>query len=288
VGRWYENSGNPGEFITIDINQFCSDLGYVPHHKGGFKRERKQEAVKVLEALTSVEMRAMYTPPGKGKAVRLRGPLWSRGLLAEESDRYTDLFGQVREGDPNLWEPIAFSYAPGPWFTNSDWYKYNKAVGKIGAGLMRLANDKDEWAILIGGYLGTLMRVNRYAPLRLKAETVLRHTGLAQGTDAKRRGAEIQGKFERALDRLQEVDVIASWRWPGVDASELTDSDDPDAVAEYYAADPLPKGDWRSQIVEIALPMEEDRARLETARSKAMESTKRRRGRPRKTETQAE
>lgn len=280
-GRWYEGGGKPGEFVTVNISQFCADLGYTRHHKGGFRRERKQEAVKILEALTAVEMRATFTPPGKKATQRLRGPLWSRGLLAEENDQYEDLFGQARAGDPNLWEPLAFSYAPGPWFSHPDWTRYNRAIGKIGAGLMRLENDKDQWAILIGGYLGTLMRVNHYAPRRLRVDTILTATGLAQGTDAKRRVNETEEKFTRALDRLVEIGVIASWTWPEVDATELSDPDDPDTVAAYYAAEPLPKGNWRARLVEFTLPAEigKERARLGAAQAKAVAQTRTRRRR---------
>src|ERR1700738_147726 len=144
--RWYEGGGNPGEYIPMNLNQFCSDLGFTPHQKGGHRREHKQEALKLLEGLTSVEMRATFTPPRNGKLQRLRGPLWNRGLMKEEKDQ----LDQAREGNPHLWEPTVFSYAPGAWFTNPDWLKYNRAVGKIGSGLMKLDNNKDEWAILIG------------------------------------------------------------------------------------------------------------------------------------------
>jgi len=287
-GRWYEDGegdGSSRDFIIVNVNQFCADLGYTRHHKGGYRREHKQEAVRILEALTAVEMRATWTKPGTKpgteKAVRLRGPLWSRGLLAEENDQYTDLFGQAREGDPGLWEPLAFSYAPGPWFTNPEWRKYNKAVGKVGAGLLRLPNDKDEWAILIGGYLGTLIRTGKYACRQLRVGTLLERTNLGQGADARRRASEMQRYFERALDRLVEVGVIASWTWADVNAGELADPDDPQALADYYAEEALPAGDWRSRLVEIRWPecFEADLERLQLAQQKAIEVAKRRKQR---------
>jgi len=286
-GRWYEEGADPsGGELTVNVNQFCADLGYTPHHKGGYRTELKHQAVRQLEALTAVEMRATFTKPGNKpgteKAVRLRGPLWRRGLIAEENDRYTDLFGQAREGEPNLWEPLAFSYAPGPWFTVAEWRKYNKAVGKIGSGLMKLDNRYDEWAVLIGGYLGTQMRTEQYRPCRRRVGTILAATNLAQTPDARRRAAQYQEKFERALDRLTEVGVIASWTWPDVDAAELCDPDDPDAVAAYYANEnPFPKGDWRARIVLITFPYEADAARLQKAETKAIAAARlrqRRRG----------
>lgn len=261
--RWYEDGGQPGAYVKVELNQFCSDMGYARHHKGGYRREHKQEVVRLLEALTAVEIRLIYTPPGSSRAIRIRGPLWQCGFLAEEGDR-------------NHWSPIGITCAPGPWFMDPHWMKYNQAIGKIGSGLMRLANDRDGWAILIGGYLGALMRTNGYKPLRLRAETVLNAAGLASKS-AIHAPEKYLGKFERALDRLQEVGVIAAWRWADAEAEELSDPDNPDAVAGYYAHDPYPSADWTNCVVEIVLPAElEDEGRALRARRSAKRLTGRR------------
>lgn len=274
--RWYED-GNGSDFVTININQFCSDLGYAKATKGGFKPERKREAVKVLEILTALELRAVFNPPGKKQAFRLRGPIWTRGVLAEENDQYADLFGQAREGDSSVWEPVGFSFAPGPFFTDANWRRYNQRVGKIGAGLMKLSNDKDEWAILVGGYIGTLARTEQYQARKIRVDTILRKTGLAQGEDAQRRVSQYRAKLDRALERLVEVGVLAQWTWSGMDASE-PDMNDPDAIAAYGAADPLPKGDWRRQCIEITWPkeLEECGKRIRNAQVKRIEASKKR------------
>lgn len=275
-GRWYESGGSDRcQFVTVNINQFCADLNYKRHHKGGYRPEHRQEAIKVLEALTSVEVRATWLAPGetwtKPKLRRLRGPLWDRGLLAEEKDVYADLFGQIREGDPDLWEPLAFSFAPGPWFTNVEWRAYNHAVGKIGSGLMKLDNRYDEWAILIGGYLGTQVRVNHYRMQPLKVETILRETNLAQTADARRRTSETETKFERALDRLAEIGVIASWIWAGVNESheaDVAEVDDPEAIAAYYTQDPLPPFWNRRVLLNLPAAFEADYDRLQLQKQK--------------------
>ncbi len=277
--RWYEAGGDPRQYITVGISQFCADVGYQKHHKGGFRRLQKQEAIRHLEALTSIEIRAYYTPAGK-TTHRLRGPLWARGLIAEESDQYGDLFGQAREGRPEDWEPVSFSYAPGPWFTNPEWSQRNRYIGKLSVGLLRLSNESDQWAILIGGYLATLARTKAYQPFTLRVETILQKTNLAQSPDARRRMKESQGKFEQAMARLVEVGVIQSWRFGGEEVAEMSDPDDPAQIAAYYAEEPA--GSWRAQLVEITLPHEEDMKRLEAARANAAVKTRRRAGRPRK------
>lgn len=279
--RWYASGGKPRGYVTVDLNQFCDDLGYKRHHNGGHKIERKQNAVECVRALTTVEMQATWSVPNgkKGKKnLRLSGQIWQRGVLAEQQDEYADLFGAAREGDPNLWEPIAFRFTPGDWFSDEDFCKYANAVGQIGAGLLHLDNHIDSWPILIGGYLGTVMRANQYAPLRILAETILHRASLAQSPDERRRSTQFCQKFERAMDRLREVGVIAEWTWDGIDATE-PDLDDPAALAAYGAdeAPSLARNSWRNQMVKIILPIEReaDRKRLQERQKTAVASSKR-------------
>ena len=37
--RWYEQGGEPGDYVNVGVSQFCADIGYTKHHKGGFRRE---------------------------------------------------------------------------------------------------------------------------------------------------------------------------------------------------------------------------------------------------------
>jgi hypothetical protein len=265
-GRWFENTGGaPGDHIPVSINQFCDDLGYAKAVNGGFKSESKEEAARILEVLATVEIRATYWPKGKGPAGKdaptyLRGRVWSI-LLAKRGKALTE-----------------FSFAPGPWFGNPVWRQYNEAVGKIGVGLMHLDNRRDEWAILIGGYLGPLIRTRHYKPLTLRGGTILSAIGKAS-EDTLRRKGQTQDKFERALDRLCEERVFDHWEYNGTDAAELSDPDDPEEVAAYYSADATPKGDWLRQCLTITLPeeMDKDRERLEGAQKAALTRAARRR-----------
>ncbi len=255
--RWCEVGASPTNSVTVQLNDFCDNLGYRKHQKGGHRLENKQEAVRILDAITAVEMLVTlpHTDPKKhkaGKVLRLQGRLWERGLIVEEAD-YKDLFGAAQVGSPNLWEPVAFRYRPGEWFSDADFRSRHKRIGQIGAGLLRLQNDKDQWAILTGGYLGWQGDANQHAPKRIRAETILQAVGLAQSADAKRRAGETRTKFERALDRLVEVGVIAGWTWPDVDASEPDDFDDftnygPDTSAVW------PGGEWRRKMLLVTWP----------------------------------
>jgi hypothetical protein len=227
---YIQTGGEPGAIVTLSVPEFCDDLGFT-RHKGSHRAERKRESVRVLELMTSLEVSASYiTPSGTNR--RLRGPIWMRGHIAEKYDGYADLFGANRTGDPDLWEPTAFSYAPGRFFGDAEWRKYNNRVARVGAGLMKLRTDKDQWAIMVGGYLGTISRMNGYRDSFLKVQTLLERTGLARA-DPKHPGRQID-KLEAALDKVQEVGIIDGWEY--TDTVPEDDMDDPDDLEKIIQA----------------------------------------------------
>ena len=280
--RYYEQvpDGLSLEYVVVNVSDFCRDLGYSKH-KGAYKPEAKRRAMQLLEALTSTQMAATYQVPGqkKGhtKTRRLKGTIWARGLEAEERDTYEDLLGHSRAGAPEMWTPCSFSFAPGPWHADKDWRRYNRFVGKIGAGLMKLDNRYDEWAILIGGYLGTLARTGKYRARRLKIGTILENTGLAR-TDTHRK-TEHREKFYRALDRLVEEKIIAAYKTEGFDDSDV-DPDDLAALAAYGTSDPFPAGDWRAAIVEITFDFAADMNRLAARQKTAIAAKSKKHAKP--------
>jgi len=275
--RYYEQvpDGLDMQDVVVNVDDFCRDLGYTKHVNGGYKPEAKRRAMELLEALTTTELTATYQVPGtrKGhtKQRRLRGTIWRRGLEAEERDTYEDLFGQARTGDPGQWIPHSFSYSPGPWHADKEWRRNNRYVGKIGAGLMQLDVRHDQWAILIGGYLGTLSRTGQYQNRRLRISTILRNTGLDKSIG--HRKSQFREKFYRALDRLVENGVIKSYQTDGFDDRDV-DMENPDALADYGSADPFPPGDWRNQIVEIEYDFEDDRKRFEKRKAVTLKKKK--------------
>ncbi len=226
--------------------------------------------MQLLDALTTTEMAATYQVPstkqGHTKTRRLKGTIWRRGLEAEERDTYEDLLGNARAGSPENWIPHSFSFSPGAWHADKEWRRHNKYVGKIGAGLMRLRVDRDEWAILIGGYLGTLARTGQYRNRRLKIATILENTGLDKAIG--HRQLQSPEKFYRALDRLVEEKIVAEYRTDGFDDSDV-DPEDLDALAEYGTRNPFPEGDWRGYIVEFKFDFATDMHRLETRKKMA-------------------
>lgn len=269
------------QYVVININDFCRDLGYTKHVKGGYKPEVKRRAMELLEALTTTELIATYQTPGSKKGQtklrRLRGPIWQRGIVAEEKDTYEDLFGQAREGDPSQWVPKSFSFSPGPWHADKEWRRSNQFVGKIGAGIMQLDTRYDEWPILIGGYLGALSRRGQYKTRCFIVATILDKTGLSKSIGARK--SQFRGKFYRALDRLVETGVIKSYQTQGFDESEV-DMDDADAVAEYGAKDPYPPGDWRKARILIDFGFEDQRERLVARQANALNAKTKRKKEP--------
>jgi hypothetical protein len=206
---YQENNAEPNSWIILSVTQFCDDIGFK-RHKGIQRRENKQKAVQILEAVTAQEIAVQWRTP-EGKLRRMRGPLWQRGALGEEYDEYADLFGANRLGDPENWDPVAFAYTPGFLFGDQEWRKFNKAVAIIGKGLLQLtADNRDKWAVLIGGYIALQARMNGYRPSRFKISTLLEKTGLhTRGEN--RNLARVLDSLYKSLDRLKEVKVIGHW-----------------------------------------------------------------------------
>ena len=298
--RYYEEAGdfepaNPADvrFVTISVPQFCADIGLKKHHKGGFRREHKQAALQLLETMAALELEAAYRAPDSDVEQVLSGPLWLRDTVARQRDdrarEMDDIIGQARAEAPDEWEPVAFTFAPGAWFRNGVWRKYNHAIGKIGSGLLKLENDEDQWAILIGGYLGTQIRVGHYKPLRRRVSTILRRAGLADTERGKIENSRYSEKFNSALDKLVEVGIIKSWELEGTQFIDV-DIQDPEALADYSAQPLYSTSDWRSQIVLFSFPdeFEADAQRLTQAKAEAIEKAraKPKRGRPKKETSQ--
>lgn len=242
-----ETDAEPGQFIRMSINQLCDDLGYK-RKKGAHKRENKREAGQFFEALMKQQMAAYYTAPN-GRTARLRGPIWSRGLTGDE---YEDLYGANQIGDPQAWIPSALSYAPGDWFNEPTWRASNRYVALAGEGLLKLTSEnKDKYALMIGGYLAILARMNGYRRSAIKAKTLLEKSGL-WAADAKMHPGRMIGKMGTALDRLVEVEVIKCWQYKTADdpAIDYDNLDDPDTLAALADDGADPKERNRTIIIE--------------------------------------
>jgi hypothetical protein len=220
-----ETDAAPGIYITLTITQFCDDIG-LARHNGAHRPESKLVAMTVLELLTSMDLICIYRPP-HGPVQRIRGPIWSRGMISEELRGYEDVFQGTSLSNRPLWTPKAFSYAPGPFFANETWRAYNKYIALVGEGLLKLRSDNsDKYAVMVGGYLAILARMNGYRQTKVSVGTLLEKTGL-WAVDRNKNPSRMIEKLETALDRLREVGVIEKGEIPyskeDIDANNLDD-----------------------------------------------------------------
>jgi hypothetical protein len=221
-----ETDAEPGQFARLTFSQFCDDLGYV-RKKRAHRPERRQEAHTVLQLLTSLELVCVYHTPN-GKQVRLSGPLWLRGLLKEEARRR-------EEADEARWDLVDFSVAPGHWFAHPEWRRFNRRVALVGEGLLQLRTDRDQWAILLGGYICTQVRMNGYHPIVRRVDTLMTRCGLLLADpENPRRRLE---KLEEALEKLVNAGVLSKWDWTGTgEEPDMDDSTEVSALADVPSA----------------------------------------------------
>lgn len=221
-----ETNFEPGQFVTVDINQICDDMGYV-RKKGSHRRENKEAVKELLEVVTSTEIALIFQAPGRDgrtKFHKLEGPYWTRGVMHSESDRYGDLF---------QWTPETFTYSSGHFFASEDWRAYNSAVAFVGEGLLRLsAKDQDKHALLLGAYIALFARIQNYKRKAFRVSTLIQRVFNPTEAIAHRNTARLINTLEKSLDRLKEVEVIGSWRYDDeqdLDSSEV-DYDDLESV----------------------------------------------------------
>lgn len=225
--------GQPSEFITVDISHFCDQLGYKQKNRA-HKRETKQAVMNALEYVTSLHLLAEFILPN-GKTRRLKGPIWVRGTSVE--DEYGDLFGANRvPGTEQMWEPVFFRYAPGDFFSDPEFRRYNAEIAYIGEGILKLKQDTDKYSIFIGGYLATIARMNGYRTSTIKIQTLAEKSGLLW-VEGQRHPKRVVDRIYTALDRLKEVGVIQDWTPkevtnPGVDYDNLSNPETRKAMIE--------------------------------------------------------
>ncbi|HNJ41022.1 MAG TPA: hypothetical protein PKZ53_11070 [Acidobacteriota bacterium] len=270
--------GTPGQFVTVNINQFLDELGYS-RKKGSHKRETREAVVAALEAVTSLEIEAEWYARD-GRHYQFRGPLWLRGGTIRIAGEQGDLFRKINQPQ---WDPYTFEYAPGRLFENAEWRKYNAEIAYVGEGLLQLtAENRDRNAVYIGGYLATLARMNGYRRSILKASTLAEKSALNESYPNE--PSRIIEKLTLALNRLVKVKVIRKWQW----LKEIQDDINFDDFDSYETLDRLREGEaWRlrgDQAVEIIWPerLQVLGTRLEERKETRIKA-ERKRGRPAKT-----
>jgi hypothetical protein len=222
-----ETKADPDKLIEMTISQFCDDLGFTKK-KRAHTLENKQRALQILETLTSAELIVRWYDP-KGDLNRRKGNVWNRGSSNEKLSNKNDLHGGNKTSImEKFWDPKTFSYRPGDFFKDSSWQKYNVYVGLFGSGFLKLGvNNKDKAAVLIGGYIAFLARIENYnREGSLKLTTIIENTGdLLTVYIDRREAAMLETVVENALDRLMEVKVLKGYEWVYDESLKPSDSD---------------------------------------------------------------
>jgi hypothetical protein len=234
-----ETKADPDKLIKMKISQFCDDLGFQKK-KRAHTRENKQHALQILETLTGAEL-IVHWQDKKRNLHRTKGNVWQRGSSDEIFDTHINGTNGQNEnlipGTEKFWNPNTFSYRPGSFFSDEDWRKFNNYVGLVGQGLLKLGiSNKDKAAVLIGGYIAFLARIENYTREALKLTTIIENTGdLLTGYIDRREAAMLETIVENALDRLTDVKVIKGYEWVYDEKQKPSDSDKTVKMTELLA-----------------------------------------------------
>jgi hypothetical protein len=254
--RLYAETKNPAysDIISISVAQFCDDLGYK-QKKGSHAPENRLRAITVLEALMNLEAIIIYR---QDKLLgHLKGHIFDRRHLSPEVKGYFDVFAMPQHGKCDDSKGSgAFTYGPGQVYAGSAWRARNSNVALISEELLSIGKGNiDKWTVLVGGYLASIGRMNRYRPKSFRAEVLVRKTGLYLERERHYQFSRMRDKLEEALARLQETGIIKEWRLRqnqlnGLETGQKVAPESKDDRAE----SPAWKSEWSNWQIEISWP----------------------------------
>lgn len=212
MGAWtqafHTGSLRPGGCVAVHVNDVLDLRGVKRHHTRDYKSEQKREVASRLRDLTKLRVRGEGKLPD-GKKIRLTGQLLE--IVEAETE---DLFGYT---------PYGFLIRPGaavaPFFESSPQFAtFFQKLAQLDTrqGVERIAYH-------LGLYLVFQFRIrqshNNYAQPFL-VRTLLDGARVAIETNSKL-FTRFNNQVEEALNRLQEIGVIAGWEYAKNDEESL-------------------------------------------------------------------
>ncbi len=207
IGKWMADTGGDTKTIVkarVHVADILSFRGVKKHHKGGYRRDQKEDARRDVLALNAIWVRSPETSRDeKGKPGP--GALDSR-LLEVAIESQQDLSGRL--------EPYAFRIAPGEWALH---YlgPHSRWTAELLRPVMQYDPDKQRLAMRLGIYLASQWRI-RAATENYAQPWAVRT--LLQGAFIELPTANydrFRQQVENALDRLHADRVITGWEYVG-------------------------------------------------------------------------
>lgn len=205
IGKWLADTGGQEKQITktrVHVADILGFRGIQKHHKGGYRREHKEEARRDILALNSIWVRSrdtVYERPGKPKVIGVQ----SR-LLEVAIESQADVFG--------VEEPYAFRIAPGEW-AKGYLGRHNRWVALLLRPVMQYDPYRQRLPMRLGLYLFSQWRIrasyDNYEQT-WAARTLIDGAQIPLPTESKNY-SRFRDQFEAALDRLQADGALVDW-----------------------------------------------------------------------------
>ncbi len=213
IGKWMADTGGDARAITktrVDVADILGFRGVKKHHKGGYRRDQKEDARSDILTLNSIWVRSRDTvrdARGKPKEVQVESRLLEVAIESQQ-----DFAGGF--------EPYAFRIAPGEWALH---YlgPHSRKTAELLRPVMQYDPDKQRLAMRLGIYLASQWRI-RAATENYAQPWAVRT--LLQGAFIELPTANydrFRQQVENALDQLHTDRVITGWEYVGDTALPL-------------------------------------------------------------------
>jgi hypothetical protein len=200
---YFNGTLEPGEAITIHMNQLLELEGETKNRNGSFNTKRKDALLEKVWFMARFDAQGVRKLP-RGKTQRITGSLLD--ILTTEEETYGVPTGYSITVRPGL--------AARPFFIDDG----NRLIGYFFMALAKLAINRpgaEKDAFLIGTYVSAIFR-NREKDASysnpIHVETILQGSKVEVESNSSLFG-RFRTKFEKALDKLSEIGVIAGWEY---------------------------------------------------------------------------
>lgn len=216
VHKWLQVARHPDAMVTVSINDFLHIRGLKPFKRGdrrsGYTDEQRKQIARQLDVLDNIwiKIAEMDVYPRGEKKKKTYG-LEGRSILTEYRGGQTDVNGNIK---PDSWR-----LRPGSIFANYFFEPYGRQTALLSIKAVEYDPYRQQWEKSLTRYLAWIWRTDKTGK---RGEAGLLVKTLLDKADQevnKRNPARTRDRFEKAMDRLQQDQVISGWHYQNADES---------------------------------------------------------------------
>ena len=215
VHKWLQVARHPDAMVDVSINDFLHIRGLKPFKRGedrrsGYTDEQRKQIARQLDILDNIwiKIAEMDVYPKGEKKKKTRG-IEGRSILTELRGGQTSLDGTIKT---DIWR-----LRPGAIFANYFFEPYGRQTALLSIKAVQYDPYRQQWEKSLTRYFAWIWRTDKTGKRGEAGLLVKTLMEKADQTVDKRNPSRTRDRLEKALDKLQEDEVITAWHYSYID-----------------------------------------------------------------------